>query len=385
MRKSIYTIFTALILLTACQPKGEQFEINGQISAANGQTLHFEAITLTGIETIDSIKLDSNGEFQFYGPRPANPEFYRLRIGQQIINLSVDSTEILQIKAELPTMGTDYEIQGSATCEIIKELSNKQYALQESIKAILNNQTLTTGERARLINEQADRYKEELKRNYILPNPSSASAYFALFQTVGGRLLFNPVSNPDDIRFVGAVATAWDIQYPGAERTVNLHNIAIQGMKNTKRPTPVTLDSINPEIIEAAGIIDINLPDIDGKEQKLSAIKNKVILLDFTAYSLPISSERTIQMRALYDKYAAQGFEIYQISIDPDEHYWKTACEHLPWTCVYEKEGEESRYLTLYRVGQLPTYFIINRHGDLVARDEQIPDLGKYIGQLCKE
>lgn len=101
--------------------------------------------------------------------------------------------------------------------------------------------------------------------HYIMENPASAPAYFALFQTVNGSLIFNPISNPDDIKFVGAVATAWDANYPGTSRTENLHNIAIQGMKNTKRPTPVSLEDIDPGKISAAGIIDIELPDIHGK------------------------------------------------------------------------------------------------------------------------
>jgi len=36
-----------------------------------------------------------------------------------------------------------------------------------------------------------------------------------------------------------------------------------------------------------------------------------------------------------------------------------------------------------YLVRRLPTYFLIDRHGDLVARDEQIDDLEKAIRELC--
>ena len=142
----------------------------------------------------------------------------------------------------------------------------------------------------------------------------------------------------------------------GTSRTENLHNIAIQGMKNTKRPTPVSLEDIDPGKISAAGIIDIELPDIHGKNRKLSDIRNKVVLLDFTAYSLPSSQERIMQMRGLYDKYSSLGFDIYQVSIDPDEHYWKTACEHLPWTCVYESRGEAPAIWFLSRTP--PSYLL---------------------------
>lgn len=371
------------MLATACKDKGEQFEINGRIAEADGKTLYFEAVTLNGIEALDSTRLDEDGQFCFQGTRPFNPEFYRLRIDRQIVNLSVDSTETIHVEAELPDMGTDYEVEGSGNCQTLKEINNKLIALQQSIKDITNDKALTLGEQERLVHEKINLYKNEMKIHYIMENPASAPAYFALFQTVNGSLIFNPISNPDDIKFVGAVATAWDANYPGTSRTENLHNIAIQGMKNTKRPTPVSLEDIDPGKISAAGIIDIELPDIHGKNRKLSDIRNKVVLLDFTAYSLPSSQERIMQMRGLYDKYSSLGFDIYQVSIDPDEHYWKTACEHLPWTCVYESRGEASGYLGSYLVRRLPTYFLIDRHGDLVARDEQIDDLEKAIRELC--
>lgn len=372
------------MLTTACKDKGEQFEINGRIAEADGKTLYFEAVTLNGIEALDSTRLDEDGQFCFQGTRPFNPEFYRLRIDRQIVNLSVDSTETIHVEAELPDMGTDYEVEGSGNCQTLKEINNKLIALQQSIKDIANDKALTLGEQERLVHEKINLYKNEMKMHYIMENPASAPAYFALFQTVNGSLIFNPISNPDDIKFVGAVATAWDANYPGTSRTENLHNIAIQGMKNTKRPTPVSLEDIDPGKISAAGIINIELPDIHGKNRKLSDIRNKVVLLDFTAYSLPSSQERIMQMRGLYDKYSSLGFDIYQVSIDPDEHYWKTACEHLPWTCVYESRGEASGYLGSYLVRRLPTYFLIDRHGDLVARDEQIDDLEKTIRLLCE-
>lgn len=383
MKKMICAMAALTMLATACKDKGEQFEINGRIAEADGKTLYFEAVTLNGIEALDSTRLDEDGQFCFQGMRPFNPEFYRLRIDRQIVNLSVDSTETIHVEAELPDMGTDYEVEGSGNCQTLKEINNKLIALQQTIKDIANDKALTLGEQERLVHEKINLYKNEMKMHYIMENPASAPAYFALFQTVNGSLIFNPISNPDDIKFVGAVATAWDANYPGTSRTENLHNIAIQGMKNTKRPTPVSLENIDPGKISAAGIIDIELPDIHGKNRKLSDIRNKVVLLDFTAYSLPSSQERIMQMRGLYDKYSSLGFDIYQVSIDPDEHYWKTACEHLPWTCVYESRGEASGYLGSYLVRRLPTYFLINRHGDLVARDEQIDDLEKAIRELC--
>lgn len=385
MKRMIYTLGALAMLTTACEKQGKRFEVNGCITEAADKMLYFEASTLNGIEALDSTRLDQEGRFCFHGPRPLNPEFYRLRVEGQIINLSVDSTETLHVEADFPSMGTDYRVEGSDNCLTIKDISNQLTALQQNIQNIMTDKSLTLGEQERRVYETVERYKEEMKRDYILKNPAAPSAYFALFQTIGGNLLFDPVGNPDDVKFAGAVATAWEALYPGTQRTENLRNIALQGMKNTKRPAPVTLEDIDPEKVSAAGIIEIELPDINGRNRKLSDLKGKAVLLDFTAYSLPQSQERIMLMRQLYNKYAAQGFEIYQISIDPDEHYWKTACEHLPWTCVYESEGEASRYIGSYLVRRLPTYFLIDRNGDLVARDEQIPDLEAAVEQLCRQ
>lgn len=65
-----------------------------------------------------------------------------------------------------------------------------------------------------------------------------ASSYYALFQTIqlGGTnsLIFNPRNNKEDVKVFAAVATSWDTYYPNAERGKNLHNIAIQGMKDIR-------------------------------------------------------------------------------------------------------------------------------------------------------
>ncbi len=386
MKKLIYGIWLITVtLLVSCSEKGEQFKIDGHITSANGKTLLFESITLNGVKQTDSVKLDANGQFSFCDAKAQTPEFYRLRIDGEIINLAIDSTEHIRVEADLPTMSTDYHIEGSENCEVIRDLSNKQIALQKEIRSISRNQNLTIGEKERIITEKVVSYKNDLKRNYIIKNPGASYAYFALFQTIGGRLLFNPVDDAEDVKFVGAVATAWEERYPGAIRTENLHNIAIQGLKNTKERKILSFDDIDPEKISAAGIIDIALPDAKGHVRRISDIKNKVVMLDFTVYAAPESKERILRQRELYNRFASKGFEIYQVSIDPDVHYWKTAQEHLPWICVHEANAESSEYIRSYRLTRIPTYFLVNRKGDLVARDEQVDDLEKTIRNLCTE
>ena len=81
-------------------------------------------------------------------------------------------------------------------------------------------------------------YKQDVKTNYIFKEPMKASSYYALFQTIQlgntNSLIFNPRNNKDDVKVFAAVATSWDTYYPGAERGKNLHNIAIEGMKDIR-------------------------------------------------------------------------------------------------------------------------------------------------------
>ena len=108
-------------------------------------------------------------------------------------------------------------------------------------------------------------------------------------------------------------------------------------------------------------------------------------MLDFTAYTHPQSSARVLGLRNLYEKYRTQGLEIYQISLDENEHFWKTVVENLPWVCVRDSEGLYSRNAALYGVRELPTYFLINRAGEIIARDTAVKDLETEIQQLLKE
>ena len=86
---------------------------------------------------------------------------------------------------------------------------------------------------------------------------------------------------------------------------------------------------------------------------------------DFTLYGAKESAERTRILRDIYNKYHDQGFEIYQISLDDDIHFWKSSVEYLPWICVHETNGTATR---TYGVSDLPTYFIIDRNNEIVGR-----------------
>ena len=386
MKKTFNGLFSAAIIAfcaliaTSCSQK--KFSVEGQISNASDSVLYFENVGLEGINVIDSVKLSDNGNFSFSDEAPVAPEFYRLRIADQIINVSIDSTETVTIKAQYPQMATQYEVNGSENCLKIKELALKQIDLHKRAMAIQENTALGVDEANDSILKIIDAYKEDVKTNYIFKEPMKAYSYFALFQTLGNWLLFNPRSNKDDIKVFAAVATSWDTYYPHAERGQNLHNIAIEGMKNMRITEGAREQTIDASKIEEAGVLDIALQDNHGQVRHLTDLKGKVVLLDFHIFAMDESPARILLLRELYNKYAAQGFEIYQVSLDPDEHFWKQQTAALPWISVRDEDGINSQRIMLYNIQSVPDYFIIDRNNNLVKRAEQMKDLEAEIKKL---
>ena len=369
------------VALGSCDNK--KFRVDGTISEAKDSVLYFENMSLDGPVTVDSVKLGEDGTFSFSEKSPEAPEFYRLRIAGQIINLSVDSTETITVKAAYPTMATGYEVEGSSECATIKGLALKQIDLLGRVIAVERNAALGFDQTRDSVARMLEAYKQDIKLNYIYKAPMRASSYFALFQTLGNRLIFNPRESEEDIKAFAAVATSWDTYHPNSLRGKNLHNIAIEGMRNVRivRNNQAAA-MVDASKINTTNIIDISLPDSKGAARRLTDLKGKVVMLDFHVFGADGSTKRIMQLRDLYNKYHAQGFEIYQISLDPDEHFWKTTTAALPWVSVRDAAGLQSQYLQLYNVQSVPTFFLVGRDNALYKRDVQIKDLDAEIRAL---
>ena len=384
---SVAVIMVAALAFTSCNNK--KFHINGNITEAKDSMLYLENISLNGPVKIDSVKLGEDGAFAFEenAMDSITPEFYRLRIANQTINLSIDSTETINVKAAYPQMSYKYEVEGSENCNKIKELSLKQMTLQGNINAIVKSPNIGVDSVEIIVNRMLEAYKQDIKTNYIFREPMKAYSYYALFQTVQlgntNSLIFNPRNNKEDVKVFAAVATSWDTYSPGAERGKNLHNIAIQGMKDIRIiENQMAQQQIDASKVSVNGCIELSLQDNKGVTRRLSDLKGKVVLLDFHLFANSESTKRIMMLRELYNKYHAAGLEIYQVSVDPDEHFWKTSTAGIPWISVRDEGGLQGQSLQLYNVRSIPTFFLIDRNNTLQARDAQIKDIDAAIKNL---
>ncbi len=370
MKKTNIAITAAVVIaFTACD-QTPKFHVTGTITDATDSTLYLSAITTDGVKTIDSTRLDSEGTFRFSADAPKSPEFYALHLNRHHIEFAVDSTETITFTAQRKTMSTEYTVEGSVCSQRIKEISALRHALEDSLVTVEKNESMYPSDITDSVSNMVDRYKNILIKKYMQPAPASAAAYYALlssFSDISGTYkLFSPYRSREDARCYAMVATAWNNSFHTATRTIRLWNEAEKAMKHTA-PRQEKVLELDANKVTETGIIDVILPDAKSKMRNIKDLEGKIVLLDFTAYSANESVKRTHSLRNLYDKYNSQGFEIYQVSLDDDIHFWKHSVEKLPWICTHETDG---RVTNSYGVSKLPTFFLINRQNEVVVRSD---------------
>jgi len=369
-----------LVLVAGCS-RSPKLEVEGEITNAVGKVLYFELFGIDKAQVLDSVQLDKGGHFKFKTKLPGAPEFYRLRIDNRFIHLGADSAANIKLHADAVDFGNSYEVSGSRCCENIRYLSDLQgHTLMsvDSLSNLFNTGNLPSAEFQDKLMLVFDQHRDKA-RKIIYENPRSPAAYFALFQRLHNYLIFDPYDATDNKSYA-AVATSWDTYFPNSLRSKHLKLLTLQGMKEIRQ----TRDARKIEIKEKSkmSLFEIKLPNLYGKTIPLSALQGKVVLLDFTVFQADFSPSRNLFFRELYHNYAEQGFEIYQVSLDADEQFWKTGASNLPWICVRDKNSAQSQYLRTYNVQSIPTYFLIDRNGDIAIRDAQVNDLNKEILRL---
>ena len=373
----LLSICIICIVTGGCNHSGK-FTVKGVVAGAAGQILYIENTGVTPILTMDSIKIKADGRFSFTKPRPSYPDFYRLRLKNQTIHFSVDSTETISFTADAHNFSTSYMIEGSENGKAIKEIALAQLDANQEIKKLRDSygMNLIPDSIYQKNFDNAVKLYKETATKYIFAAPMSPTAYFALFQQIDGLWLFDPY-NREDSKAYAAVATSYKAFSPENPRSKQLETLALQSLKVIRGEQQ---RKIGMENVSEIDYIDIELPDINGKNIKLSNVaKGKAVLVNFTAFQAEWSPEFNIKLNELYGKYRERGFEIYQISLDSDIHFWKNAVSNIPWISVYDPQSVYSSVAAIYNVRQIPALFLINKKGEMVKRIESADTLENDI------
>ncbi len=325
MNISKITCVALLALFTLGCAHTHQTEIKGNLPDYAGKTLYLDLVGAQRTTTLDSLVVRPDGSYRFRFTPQDLPELYAIRtVGHReyivLDSLGVDETQTAQI-ADFRASITQKSLEDHKACA----------------------------------------------RDYILRNPRTLAAYYALLQQKDGLFIFNPYEKTDR-QCYAAVATAWNVFHPANPRTKVIYNL-VEGIIKEERK--LAQNARLQEMIANAenAFLDITLPNENAVEHSLSDHRGKVILLDFSAAEMEQSQAYIFELRDLYDKYHARGLEIYQVSADTNPIAWERTAENLPWTTVRSPYGAYASCFQQYNVQRIPTRFLFNRKGEVIARD----------------
>jgi len=130
--------------------------------------------------------------------------------------------------------------------------------------------------------------------------------------------------------------------------------------------------------------LDFTLTDVNGNPVTLSSMKGKVFLLDFWASWCAPCRYSNKELVKIYSKYKDKGFEILGVSLDDNFKAWKRAIkrDRLTWKQVNDPNGWDAQSAIQWNVIAIPSSFLIDKDGNVVAIDPEKGELENKLRQL---
>ncbi|MDM1295144.1 AhpC/TSA family protein [Sphingobacterium sp. N143] len=365
MNKAIFLVVGFAGLMFSCQNK-EQFTIEGNIENPG----NIKVISLyEGDNKLDSMFFGDNNKFQFVRPA-SQSRLLSLRVGKNRYDLIASPGETISFKADMHQDVNAYQVEGSVLSKTIqpfaKERNHRDY-VQDSLQGVFSKLTAssTADEIEKLRAEYKSKFADEL-RSYTAKAVDFSNQHNDLAGFYAISTLDPEVAESEIIAYADKIKD---------EFTENRY--VTQFKEETQKLKKMAIGQPAPELISFTP---------SNKEVKLSSFKGKYTLVDFWAsWCMPCRQENPNLVR-LYAMYHNKGFDILSVSFDDNPGSWMRAIEDdkLSWTHVSDLKAWSSPVVVDYRVKALPTSYVLDPNGIIIAKNLRGAELESFLKKTIK-
>lgn len=132
--------------------------------------------------------------------------------------------------------------------------------------------------------------------------------------------------------------------------------------------------------------VSFSLEDVNGVKKDLAAYKGKYVLVDFWASWCGPCREENPNVVKIYNKFKDKNFDIISVSIDHKRDEWLKAVKEdkLPWLNLIDEQADDKSIYRAYGVTFVPSNFLIDPDGNIVAKNLTGQALHDKIAEVTK-
>jgi len=141
--------------------------------------------------------------------------------------------------------------------------------------------------------------------------------------------------------------------------------------------------AIQAELVVGKTFPDFQKKDVNGNPLSISALRGKVVLVDFWATWCPPCREEIPNLVTLYKKYHDNGFEIVGVSLDDNKQQLLdfAKANGMVWPLYFDPKGGEGELPEKYGIEEIPATFLLDRSGKIIALNLRGEETGQALAK----
>lgn len=391
MRRLII-LFAAAGILSSCNDSSSKkdFSVSGTIRNSNARMVYLEKIPAATMQSVvtDSVVLGKDGSFSL-GADANESVVFNIRLDQNqfpVASVINDTDKVrldIYMNKENSQFPERYEVAGSPASSQMKDF----------IDAFSKGQ-----QRMFILYKEGDSLKKMGASDSLLFPIQAEQRSLAENVKSHSLELLDKANDPALVLFeLGYYQSASNIEGYGFiplddDRVNDVINKAVQKFPNHQSLAAIKSGfDQQQQKAEAASWIgkeapDFSLPDVNGREVRLSSFRGKYVLVDFWAsWCGPCRGENPNVVKA-YQAYKNKNFTVLGVSLDKagEKDKWLKAIkdDKLTWTHVSDLKYWNSSIVGLYHLDGIPFNVLVDPAGKVVGEGLRGIELEQQLQEI---